>query len=485
MVDGQLSLQAYTVFTENRVLTLLLKSLVTATGATLLSVFLGVPFAMFLGKYSFRGKGISLLLFLVPLFIPPHVHALSWLNLFGEKGVLLTSTALYSVPGVSVLLFLAYCPILILLLLTGIHGTNHQLEESASLLRPPWDVFWKISLPLLKPYLVAGSIFVFLFSFFNYGIPSMLRISTFPVEIFSRYSAFYDEATAVALSTPMIVGAMMLLAIQSRQMANKSYALLSPQQNRRKECVSKTLSVVAPLYIHAFITVTVLLPLVSLLLQSGGVKSFQIAWQTSFREICITFCVAAITATIATMLSYLFAVLIDNREGKFSTFINYCTFLPFACPATLFGIGLIRLWNSPNTQLVYSTGTILVFAYIARFIPFGIRIVNSRKHQVRPELFEAAHLSESSWLKKLWYVYAPLMRPGLIACWTIIFIFCVGELGATLLLIPPGMGTVTLKIYTLMHYGAGPVVAALALILIAMNVLAASILTFQKTSVVP
>jgi iron(III) transport system permease protein len=64
--------------------------------------------------------------------------------------------------------------------------------------------------------------------------------------------------------------------------------------------------------------------------------------------------------------------------------------------------------------------------------------------------------------------------PALVAGWSIAFILCMSELGATLLVIPPGMGTITLKIYTLMHYRANQMVAALSLVLIAVNLLVAA-----------
>ena len=69
---------------------------------------------------------------------------------------------------------------------------------------------------------------------------------------------------------------------------------------------------------------------------------------------------------------------------------------------------------------------------------------------------------------------APLCLPGLVAGWSIAFILCMGELGTTLLVIPPGMGTLSLKIYTLMHYGASQMVAALSYILICINLAVAA-----------
>jgi iron(III) transport system permease protein len=147
------------------------------------------------------------------------------------------------------------------------------------------------------------------------------------------------------------------------------------------------------------------------------------------------------------------------------------SYLPLAFPATFFGIGLIYTWNFSATQFIYSTSCILVVAYIARFIPFAVRIIAANLGQIHANMLEAAYLAEPSWLRRLWYIHLPLARKGLVICWIIVFIFSMGELGATLLVIPPGMGTISLKIYTLMHYGAGALVAALALILVVINLM--------------
>jgi ABC-type Fe3+ transport system permease subunit len=87
-------------------------------------------------------------------------------------------------------------------------------------------------------------------------------------------------------------------------------------------------------------------------------------------------------------------------------------------------------------------------------------------------------MHEAGWFTRLIHIDLPLARRGILICGVITFIFCSSELGATLLVIPPGQGTVALKIYTLMHYGSGPLVAALALLLIGMNLAVSSLLLF-------
>ena len=130
---------------------------------------------------------------------------------------------------------------------------------------------------------------------------------------------------------------------------------------------------------------------------------------------------------------------------------------------------MITLWNRPLTAAIYGGSLILIMAYIARFIPFVVRAFNASIKQINPHIHEAALLVQPSWVRRVFGVNLPLASKGLCAGWVIVFILCMGELGATLLVIPSGKGTVALKIYTLMHYGAGQVVAALALLWIGTN----------------
>ncbi len=474
--NGHFTLHAYGVLSEIRVWGLLLKSLAMSTGACLLSLILGLPFSLFLAGSNLTAHWPCQILYLVPLFIPPHVHAIGWIYLFGDNGAISSSTAplLYSHIGASIILFLAYSPVLILLVLSGLSRLDSQLIDAALLHRKTGAVLRRITLPLIRPYIVSGTVFVFIFSFFNYGVPSMLRVSSFPVEILAQFSAFYDEASAVALSTPLIAIALLLLWVQGT-LANRGSVAVLPLKEQRKGQTGK----MGTLFVYLFIIGTVIFPLTALILQAGGLKTYQLAWNTSYQELGISLGMAATAATLVTILAYFLCQSFHGKRTKSSRVINMLTFLPFAFPAPLFGIGLIRLWNTEYTQFIYATSLILLFAYISRFLPFAVRIIDAALTQVQPSSREAALLYESRWLMRLIRIELPQARQGLLACWIVIFIFCMGELGATLLVIPPGQGTVALKIYTLMHYGAGALVAALALILIAVNLIVAAGLLFR------
>lgn len=487
--ESGFSFQHYqSLLTENRTLTLLARSCGMAFGATILSLIIGTPLAMSLVKTVFRGHAFCSVVYLVPLFIPPHIHALAWLYLLGEKGLIqlflmkiFGSTApvinIYSPTGAAAILFLAYFPIYVLTLTTGLSMVDRRQEEAAAFHADTLTIWRKITLPLITPYIISGAVFVFIFSFFNYGVPSMLRVSSFPVEIFARFSAFYDEAGATALSMVLVLVAVILLFVQQKFMAGKSYITI--HNGSRQNSSESSTNQLAGLLVWGFLLIVIITPLAALGLQAGSLTSFQMSFQTSLLEIKTSILISVASATLATILAYFLASYIHELQGWWKNLADIFTLLPFGFPAALFGIGLIHLWNSESTEFIYGTALILIIAYIARFIPFGIRIILSNLSQLSPAMKESALLCEGNSLKRLLKIDLPLARRGLLICWIIVFIFSMGELGATLLVIPPGLGTISLKIYTLMHYGAGPLVAALGLILIGINLLVSSTLLFN------
>jgi iron(III) transport system permease protein len=109
----------------------------------------------------------------------------------------------------------------------------------------------------------------------------------------------------------------------------------------------------------------------------------------------------------------------------------------------------------------------LVLGYAARFSPFAVVILAATIKQVGREQEEAALLASADWRRRVVRIVAPQCMTGLAAGWTITFAFCLGELGVSLLIMPPGTETVTLRLFNLLHYGAYDVVSTLSLTVVA------------------
>ncbi|PID65008.1 MAG: hypothetical protein CR962_00405, partial [Gammaproteobacteria bacterium] len=181
------------LFTDSRQMGLFFKSLGIASGAALVALVTGILFSFLLVRTPLPGKTLWQWIYLVPICIPPHIHANSWIYLSGDNA----SSGWLSIAGTCLILALSYYPFVVLVVTSGLYAMNQQMEDAALLTQKPQFVVASVTLPLLTPHILAGGIFVFIFSLFNYSVPALLGVHTYPIEIFAQFSAFYNEAKAV------------------------------------------------------------------------------------------------------------------------------------------------------------------------------------------------------------------------------------------------------------------------------------------------
>jgi iron(III) transport system permease protein len=141
---------------------------------------------------------------------------------------------------------------------------------------------------------------------------------------------------------------------------------------------------------------------------------------------------------------------------------------PLALPAPLAGLGLAVLWDPPGTLAMP------VLAALTRGAPLASILLAAQRRRTEPRLLEAAHVFGRSRWHAWRAVHLPLVGRGVLAAAGLVFALSLGELGATLMVVPPGAQTLTLRVYTFLHAGASEEVAALCLLLGLLAVVGAS-----------
>lgn len=116
-----------------------------------------------------------------------------------------------------------------------------------------------------------------------------------------------------------------------------------------------------------------------------------------------------------------------------------------------------------------------VFAALARFIPLAAIVLVAQLRRIDPLLIDAARVIQTNPCQTWIRIWLPMLAPGLLAAAGIVFALTTGELGATLLVAPPGQATLTMRIYNFLHYGSSSTVAGLCLMM-AISALAAGAL---------
>lgn len=476
--DGHLSLGSYReLLFDKRQIGLIKNSFGLSFGATLLSLVIGIPLAFLSAKTNLWGRKLLGIAYLIPILIPPYMHAIVWTHLLNKNGLVNQCIAqlfslkqapfdIYGLAGAIFVMALAYFPFVTLVTVSGLRSIDRGMEEASFLHHGRWQTIKGITLPLVAPHILCGALFVFIFSVINFGVPDIVRLRVYPLEIFIQFSAYYNEKAAMALSMPLVAVTFLLIVLQKWYMKDRSYVNLASGFEETKRYHLGRLQGLACIFAFTVLFLSVVAPIGVLLNVAGPLSTYVKVLETSKTQIGYSIVLALLGGLSMVCLSFFISCFIERTDSRTKTVVEFATLIPFAIPATVLGIGMIKVWNRPITDVIYGSSLVIVFGYVAHFIPFTARVTSSAFKQLNPRLEEAAFLVTANWFKVIGKIVLPLMGPGLLAAFFIGFILSIGDLGTTLLIMPPGKTTLPVKIYNLMHYGAEQMVAALCLVLI-------------------
>lgn len=482
------------IIIDSRQLLLLSRSLLIAFSATLVALGLGLPVAIILAAKDLPLRRLFHLLVLVPMLIPPYVMAGAWIHLLSPTGFL--NGILASIFGASVKLSIftkagcAWClgisffPVIAIIVATGLSQLDSSLQDIARLSTNRWGVFWHSTLPQIFPHLLASISLVMIFVLAQYGVPSLLGINTYPVEIFAQFSAFYDQNAAVAIALPLIVLVVFLILLQQRIMRNHDYVRITPTSetlNRIK--LGKLKNYTAAFLIILFI-VTIILPFSSVLAYARGPVKILATLRLFGDSIVTTSLLAVLAAVISTIIAFSIGHHLAYRKGLITRILDSICWLPIAIPGTVIGLGILKMANvAPILYETDSFGIFLLCAYVGMFSAFSIRIFEAVYRRSDTNIAEVGSLDCLRWYQRSFYIDIPMHLGAIAASVIVVFVLTIGELNATVLLIPPGRETLGVSIDNLLHYGANTTASALCLIEAALAILAITIGMFALSGI--
>lgn len=191
----------------------LVNSLKLGLLATVLDVFLGVTAALSVCRYDFKGKNALLNYFTSPMYVPSVAFAFVLLQVYSQIGGITGMVRLLIGHLVIIL------PYIVRNTVSVLHVFNWTLEDAAtSLGANPVQVFFKITVPLAKPGILAGALLAFLYSFDEVALSSLLstpRFVTLPIRIMNYMELTFDP-TLAAISTLLILGSLALIVLMEK-----------------------------------------------------------------------------------------------------------------------------------------------------------------------------------------------------------------------------------------------------------------------------
>lgn len=513
------SLQGYVraVFDEGNMRTLrhsMEVSIASMIGATILGTFL----AWLVARTDLPGRSFLRTAFVLPFMIPPFIGALAWMQVLGPVGYVnkaymaLTGSDhalwnLYGPDGIVLVMILHEYPQVFITALGGLERMNPELEEAAQVAGAKiFRVMRDVTLPLMMPTILAGAVLVFITNLANFGIPAILG---FPENYFVMTTQIYNMVTRSSQANSLNVAAAMsmLLALisgtgillQRVYLGGKQFAVLSGKSMQpnlvRLGSHRVWLTVVAIIVV----LITTVVPLVAILLtalvRAYGLPPVPSNWTlANFKDVLLlnkaaqrgivnSLMLAVSAATVITILSALISYVIVKTKMRGRMLLDFIANAPYTLPGTVVAIAMILAWLKPIPIFefrLYNTIWILLVAYVARYLAYGVRTASGSLAQVHESLEEAARVSGASWIQTFRDIVVPLIRPGLFAGWFLVFIPCLRELTISALLWSTRNETIGVVVFNLQQSGNTAASAALAVIMIAV-LLTANVATRRLT----
>ncbi len=482
------------LFGDARFVSAATNTLVAGVCTTFFSLILGFSLAFLVCRTDMPGRRWLETANLVPFFLSPYVGAISWIYLLAPHGGLLPALVrthlgislewlnIYSVPGVIFVLTLFYTPYVYLFVTPPLREMDASFEDAA---RVHGASFWyttrHITLPLVMPAMLSAGLIVFVTSAGLFDVPLALAaprgIRFMPTEIFAMVQYPSDLGKAAAFGMVVLTVTVMLTLWQRKFLAGRRFDTITGKGYRPRTIKLRLPTKIAALTLEAiYVGGGVVLPLFVLLLVSfSKLWTGRFLWRTATTgnyeyiltkydltrtAIANSLFLAVTGATIGVGLAVLQGYYLTRGNPKRRALMETLLSLPLGIPGIILGLGfLIMALHTP----LYSTLTIILIAYIARFQPFATRNVTAMFMAINPELEQSARASGATWKQTMRHIVLPLLKPSLIASWLMLFVIFIRELGATILLYAQGTETISVAMVVLSERSSG-YVAALAVV---------------------
>ena len=441
------------ILTDRIYLSSLLHSLSIASATTFLATLIGTFSAVLVAKYKLPGQKLWTLLLSLPILFVPYQFALAWSALL-PSGKL--SLLLFSPVGVIFVLTGSFYPLAFWLALMGFFSIPPEEEESGLLVAPPRRVFFKITLPRARPYILSAALIIFLLAFSEVGVPTYLGVTVLPCEILTRFAAFYDVPVALTAAFPLTLLGLGLFLLEAAALRRG----LCFQQRMSERGLRFTPGIFKGpflLFLGTVILLFTLVPFWALLQEAAELKDIILALKHAGGALLRSLFYSLATACLAGLWALGTVYFLKSQRGLFSL----VTLLDFFLPPVVLAVGLIYFWQ--DLPWVYGSTLLLLLGLLARFSFLPQQVLSSAYEHLDPAGEEAALLCGTRPLKVLLKIIYPQLRRWFYLGTMLVFVFSMNELGLSTMLYPPGGEPLVVSLYTLSVNNPVGVSATLAL----------------------
>ena len=444
-------------------------SLILVTGVSLITLFIGTGTAWLITNFNFHGKRFFEWALILPLAIPPYILAYTFTGLFDSYGTLnnLSRDLFQLGDGVNifpnvrniygavvVFSFTLYPYVYLVSRSAFINQSRSMLESGRMLGLSQFGIFYKLSLPLIRPAMIGGVMLVVMETLSDFGAVEHFAVQTFTTGIFRTWYGMGDLNTAMQLASMLLifVGVFLFIERKSRKQAafTTNASNFGPIQIDQLSGVYSVLAFIACLMP---ILIGFLLPISELLVWAinYNLSFFNEKFiKTAMNTVYLSIAAAILCSTLALLINFS----IRLNKSRFLNILNSFLSIGYAVPGLILAVGIVQLMTFLDRSLLLSSNFILtgsliglILAYIIKSYALSNSTFESGMENISPRIDDSARVLKSTGWNLLGRIHFPLLKTSFLTSILLVTSEVVKELPATLILRPFNFDTLAVSTY--------------------------------------
>ena len=465
---------------ETTLLSLLINTFWLALGVVSGTTLLGVSLAWLTAVCEFPGRKLFSWALLLPLAVPAYVTAFVVLGLFDFTGPVQSAFRSWLGPdawfpevrgrmGVITVMVLAFYPYVYLLARNAfLTQGKRSLEASQSLGLNRTQGFFRVALPMARPWIAGGVMLALMETLADFGTVAVFNYDTFTTAIYKAWFGMFSLPAASQLASLLLVIVFALIVMEQQIRIRMRYAEVKQSARVDRIALSGWRSATATALASGTLFFAFLLPIGQLviwaansLVQDLDSRYLGFLWHS----LLLSTLAALLTCTVALLLVYATR---RHPDAATRNAVRIAT-LGYALPGTVLAVGMfvplagldnwigevtLQLFQIETGLMIQGTLAIMLLAYLTRFLAVSHSPIDSAMQRITSSIDEASmSMGINGWMM-LRRVHLPILKSGIFTAGALVFVDVMKEMPITLMTRPFGWDTLSVRIFEMTSEGA-------------------------------
>lgn len=491
---GEWTLQNYAGLFSEGVLATVMTTMTIGLGTAIASVMFGTAIALVVHRTDFKYPNIVTALVGLAFYFPSFILAMAWIIIGSPGGIInyVWGTLLgmpgrsdiYTIAGIMFVMVLHQVPFVYLTMRGPITAMDGIYEEAARTSgATPAQVLGRITLPLLIYSIASSFILTFITSIEQFAIPALIgspghiHVLATQLYLLCRFPPTdYGLAAAIGLTLSAITG--LAIWVQRRIVGSQRLSTVTGKAGRLAPIRLGQWKWAAYLLTFGFAFLALILPALILIYTSVikffnanplaaayTARNYVFIWESAatLASFTNTLIASGSGALIGAALGFLISYFTLRQRPAGHRLLDLTASLPFGVPGIVIGLGL--LWAYAYLPLpLYGTLSIIVVAYITRYLPFAIETIGGQMVQIDKSLEEAAWVAGATRTGTLGRILLPIVFPSVQGAVFLLFMAFFREISSAILLFTGSTMVIAVSIFQFFDQANWGLASALSVI---------------------